>query len=208
MGNREDLIAGAKRCLIEKGYTQTTARDIAAASGVSLAAIGYHFGSKDALMNQAVFEAIGDWSDEVQRALGGEGAPVGDELRRFESIMERTIAAFGGEARGLWASQLELVSLMPHNEELRSFLAAVQGPAAEGLADLFLGIDAGSDPEAAREAGSVLHALFIGVMVKWFMDPKQALSAHELAEGMRILAERLAPADPKRSADLGQSAPR
>jgi AcrR family transcriptional regulator len=207
MGNREDLIAGAKRCLIEKGYAHTTARDIAAASGVSLAAIGYHFGSKDALMNQAVFEAMGDWGDEVQRALGGEGAPVGDPLRRFESIMERAIAAFGGEAHGLWAAQLELVSLMPHNEELRSFLAAVQGPAAEGLADLFLGIDAERDPEAARAAGSVLHALFIGVMVKWFMDPKQALSAHELAEGMRIVAERLAPVDPKRSADPGRSVP-
>ncbi|MGH4006514.1 MAG: TetR family transcriptional regulator, partial [Pseudonocardiaceae bacterium] len=44
MGNREDLLAGAKRCLYEKGYGRTTARDIAAAAGgVSLAAIGYHF---------------------------------------------------------------------------------------------------------------------------------------------------------------------
>jgi AcrR family transcriptional regulator len=206
MGNREDLIAGAKRCLIEKGYARTTARDIAAASGVSLAAIGYHFGSKDALMNQAVFEAMGDWGEEVQRALGGEGVPVGDPLRRFESIMDRTIAAFGGDARGLWAAQLELVSLMPQNEELRAFLAGVQGPAAEGLAELFLGIDAARDPEAARTAGAVLHALFIGVMVKWFMDSKQALSARELAEGMRILAERLAPADPKRP-DPARSAP-
>jgi AcrR family transcriptional regulator len=200
MGNREDLIAGAKRCLIEKGYARTTARDIAAASGVSLAAIGYHFGSKDALMNQAVYEAIGDWGDEVQRALGGEGAPIGDPLRRFESIMDRTIAAFGGEGRGLWAAQLELISLLPQHEELRAFLAAVQRPAAEGLAELFLGIDAARDPEAARTAGSVLHALFIGVMVKWFMDPRQALSAGELAEGMRILAEHMAPGGPERAA--------
>ena len=66
MGNREDLIAGAKRCLIEKGYARTTARDIAAASGVSLAAIGYHFGSKDALMNQAIYEFVGDWATELQ----------------------------------------------------------------------------------------------------------------------------------------------
>jgi AcrR family transcriptional regulator len=65
MGNREALLAGAKRCLIEKGYARTTARDIAAASGVSLAAIGYHFGSKDALMNQAIYEFVGEWADEV-----------------------------------------------------------------------------------------------------------------------------------------------
>jgi len=199
MGNREDLIAGAKRCLIEKGYARTTARDIAAASGVSLAAIGYHFGSKDALMNQAVYESMGDWGDEVQRALSGDGAPGGDPLRRFESIMERTIAAFGGENHGLWAAQLELVSLLPQHEELRAFLASVQRPAAEGLAELFLEIDPERDPAAAAAAGAVLHALFIGVMVKWFMDPKQALSAHELTEGVRILAEHLAPARKSRA---------
>jgi AcrR family transcriptional regulator len=190
MGNREDLVAGAKRCLIEKGYAATTARDIASASGVSLAAIGYHFGSKDALLNQAIYELIGDWGDEVQRALAEQGALAGDPVRRFESIMERTIASFGA-VRGLWAAQLELLSLAGHNEELRAFLASVQGDAAAGLAELFLGIDPAQDPESARQAGSVLHALFIGVMAKWFMDPKQALSARELAEGMRIIAEHM-----------------
>jgi AcrR family transcriptional regulator len=196
MGNREDLIAGAKRCLIEKGYAQTTARDIASASGVSLAAIGYHFGSKDALMNQAIYEAIGDWGEEVERALSEEGVPTDDPLRRFESIMERTIASFGGPGGGLWAAQIELVSLLGRNEELRTFLASVQRDAADGLAELFLGIDPAQDPESARTAGSVLHAMFIGIMVKWFMNPKQALSAHELAEGMRIIAEHMAPITP------------
>jgi AcrR family transcriptional regulator len=195
VGNREDLLAGAKRCLIEKGYARTTARDIAAASGVSLAAIGYHFGSKDALMNQAIYEFVGEWGDEVQRALAAEEALDTDPLKRFESIMGRTIESFSGPARGMWAAQLELMGPMEHNEELRTFLANVQRVAAGGLAELFLGIDPAQDPEAARTAGSVLHALFIGIIVKWFMDPKQALSAHELAEGMRIISERMAGRD-------------
>jgi len=190
MGNREDLLAGAKRCLIEKGYAATTARDIASTSGVSLAAIGYHFGSKDALLNQAIYELVGEWADEVQRALAEEGDPAGDPVRRFETIMDRTIASFGA-VRGLWAAQLELLSLVGHNEELRAFLASVQGFAAAGLAELFLGIDPARDPDSARQAGSVLHAMFIGVMAKWFMDPKQALSARELAEGMQIIAEHM-----------------
>jgi AcrR family transcriptional regulator len=196
MGNREDLIAGAKRCLIEKGYAHTTARDIASASGVSLAAIGYHFGSKDALMNQAIYESIGDWGEEVERALTDEGVPTDDPVRRFESIMERAIASFSGPGGGLWAAQIELVSLLGRNEELRTFLASVQRDAADGLAELFLGIDPAQDPESARTAGSVLHAMFIGIMVKWFMNPKQALSARELAEGLRIIAEHMAPTTP------------
>jgi len=195
VGNREALLAGAKRCLIEKGYARTTARDIAAASGVSLAAIGYHFGSKDALMNQAIYEFVGEWGDEVERALSAEGALDAEPLKRFESIMGRTIESFNGPARGMWAAQMELLSPMEHNEELRAFLAKVQRVAAGGLAELFLGIDPARDPEAARTAGSVLHALFIGIIVKWFMDPEQALSARELAEGLQIISEHMTGTD-------------
>ena len=64
MGNREVLLAAAKRCIYEKGYARTTARDVTSAAGVSLAAIGYHFGSLEALMSAALIEAIEDWSDE------------------------------------------------------------------------------------------------------------------------------------------------
>ncbi len=187
MGNREDLIAGAKRCLIEKGYAHTTARDISAASGVSLVAIGYHFGSKDALMNLAVYESIGDWAEGLERALTAGGPPDAEPLVRFEAILGQMIESFGGPDHGLWAAQLELMSLLDQNEELRTFLAGVQRDAAAGLAGLFLGVD----PDAARTAGSFLHALFIGVMVKWFMDPKQGLSARELTDGLRIIAERM-----------------
>ena len=191
MGNREDLLAGAKRCLIEKGYARTTARDIAAASGVSLAAIGYHFGSKDALMNQAVFESVGEWADELQKVLTAQGAADVSLLDRFELIMQQTLQAFAGPDRGLWTAQLELVPLAQHNQELRAFLASIQGFAASGLAELFLGIEPEHDAASARSAGAVLHAFFIGLMAKYYLDPDGAPSASELADGMRTVAERM-----------------
>ena len=191
MGNREDLIAGAKRCLLEKGYAATTARDIAAASGVSLAAIGYHFGSKDALMNQAVFESIGDWADELQRGMDADQVLEAPPLRRFEAAVDRTLTSFGGPNHGLWAAQLELLGLVEHNAELRAFLAGVQGLAGQGIAELFLGIDAEADPEVSRLAGTVMHALFIGLMAKYFLAPEQALTAEEFAGGLLIVAERV-----------------
>ena len=191
MGNREDLIAGAKRCLVEKGYAATTARDIAAASGVSLAAIGYHFGSKDALMNQAVYESVGDWAEELQRALSAAGGTGTTALRRFELVTAQTLESFDGPGRGLWAAQLELVSLSQRNEALRSFLAGIQDFAGQGLAELFLGIDPVSEPEAARAAGPLMHALFMGLMAKYFLDPKQRPAASGLAEGLRVIADRI-----------------
>src|SRR5262249_18947410 len=145
MGNREELIAGAKRCLLEKGYAATTARDIATASGVSLAAIGYHFGSKDALMNQAVFDSIGEWADELQRVLNTDEGHDGSPLHRFEAAIDRSLSSFGGPNHGLWAAQIELVGLVLGNDDLRAFLAGVQGMAGQGLAELFLGIDMEAD---------------------------------------------------------------
>ncbi|GGP13475.1 hypothetical protein [Nonomuraea glycinis] len=46
----------------------STRRDIATAAGVSLAAIGYRYGTKDALLNEAVVEAMHDQLHELRQA--------------------------------------------------------------------------------------------------------------------------------------------
>jgi AcrR family transcriptional regulator len=194
MGNREDLLAGAKRCLLEKGYAATTARDIAAASGVSLAAIGYHFGSKDALMNQAVFDSIGEWGQGLQDAISAAGPAEPERpLAHFEAVMRETLKSFGGPDGGLWRAQLELLSLAQTNGDLRAFLASVQEIAGTGLAELLLGIDPVAEPETARSAGIVMHAMFIGLIAKYFLDPERAPTARELTDGLRVIAERVTP---------------
>ena len=92
MGNREALLDGAKRVLLEKGYAKTTARDVADAAGVSLAAIGYHFGSKESLLEQAFMAAMEDWfaDDEEDRH---EEHPPGS-LARFRAFFEEVLASF------------------------------------------------------------------------------------------------------------------
>jgi len=37
-----------------------------------------------------------------------------------------------------------------------------------------------------------MHALFIGLLAKFHLDPAQALSAEELATGLRAIGDRLA----------------
>ena len=70
MGHREDLLEGAKRCLLEKGFVRTTARDIVKESGTNLASIGYHYGSKDALLVQAYVSLIEGLGETVRPRLG------------------------------------------------------------------------------------------------------------------------------------------
>lgn len=104
--------------------------------------------------------------------------------------MRQTLASFGGPDSGLWRAQLELLSLAQSSEDLRAF-AGVQEIAGTGLAEMFLGLDPAAEPEAAKSAGVVMHAMFIGLIAKYFLDPQQAPSAHELADGLRVIAERV-----------------
>src|SRR3712207_7033726 len=67
--NDEKLVQAALRCLQSKGYARTTARDLVEASGTNLASIGYHFGSKEALLNEAVARTLALWTASVEQEM-------------------------------------------------------------------------------------------------------------------------------------------
>lgn len=187
MGNREDLLAGARRCLEEKGYLRTTVRDIAAASQVSMAAIGYHFGSREALLNQVLFAAIDEWSDAVG-GLAGEGESAEE---RFADMWDRKVRNFG-ELRWLWIANVEAFVHAQSSPELLAILAAGQRAARPHVASLLRGVPESEVAEAdARSLGSVQIALMTGVMVQALTDPEQAPTGRELAAGLRGLAALL-----------------
>lgn len=189
MGNREDLLAGAKRCLYEKGYARTTARDITTTSGTSLAAIGYHFGSKEALLNTALIEATGDWGEELERALTTDTEPDAPPMERFEAAWTRVVDSLAAH-RPLWAAQFEIFAQIDRVPELRAFLADAQQQGRMGLAALLQNIDPEVEEEKARAVGGFYHALLSGVLVQWLTDPERAPSGRDLANALRtILAD-------------------
>ncbi|MQA85297.1 MAG: TetR family transcriptional regulator [Streptosporangiales bacterium] len=193
MGNREDLLAGAKRCLYEKGYARTTARDIAAASGTSLAAIGYHFGSKEALLNAALVQAVQEWGDELGDALAAEGGAGGSAAERFESIWTTVVELFARH-RQLWAANFEIFPHLERAPEMRRFFAEAAQLGRQGLVSLFQNVDmAAVDERTAQTLGSFYHALVLGVMAQHLIDPERAPSGRDLAEALRIITANRAP---------------
>jgi len=182
MGNREALIDGAKRCLYEKGYTRTTARDIANASGVSLAAIGYHFGSKDNLLQAALFEAMEEWGDDLRRGFAAEIDPHASPAERFEARWHHVIGSFERH-RPFWLMQFELVVQADHVPELRKMLADGVEAGRRGLAELFE-----SDPEL----GTFHQVMLSGVLMHWLIDPATAPTAAELTNSLKKICAILA----------------
>jgi AcrR family transcriptional regulator len=183
MGNREALLEGARKCLSEKGYARTTARDIAAASGVSLAAIGYHFGTTEALLNEAVFEGIGQWAEELGRLLAEQAGNDGTVLEKFEAVWTRVIQSFAAH-RGVLAASYEIMVRAEEVPEVRRRLAAAMEGARIALAELFTDVDAQAEPERARQVGSFYYAILSGLMTQWLVDPDNAPSGSDLATAL------------------------
>ncbi|MFY7069498.1 TetR/AcrR family transcriptional regulator [Nocardiopsis changdeensis] len=190
MGNREDLLAGAKRCLREKGYDRTSVRDIAAAAGVSTAAIGYHYGSRETLLGQALFALLDEWGDELGRALSPGG---GDDAQGFERMWERLVGQFA-EHPDLWTASVELFLQARRQPALRAQLTEGVGQGWRGMAAILL-----STPEeevtdrSARTLGMAQTALMTGVMIQSLSDPENAPTAAEVLEGLRGLARIAGP---------------
>jgi AcrR family transcriptional regulator len=187
VGHREDLLIGAKRCLYEKGYARTTARDIVAASGTNLASIGYHYGSKEALLNAALMSATEDFGEAVDR-LTGTAPPAADPYERFEAIWTRVIAVYD-DYRPLWSATFESLSQLDHAEEVRAFFAQVQRFAHAELSRLWFGTPDDvevTDPAQVR-VGALLQALLIGLMGQMLIDPAQAPSARDLTAALRTM---------------------
>ncbi len=187
MGNREALLAGAKTCLREKGYDRSSVRDIATAAGVSMAAIGYHYGSREALLNQALFELLDAWGDAMGRALvpGADGST----REHFEQLWQSLIDDFGAHP-DLWLASVELFMQARRRPELRSALAEGTAQGRRGMAAILAGAPEEEVAErSVRTLGSVQLALMSGLMIQHLSDPEAAPTASEILEGLRAIGE-------------------
>jgi AcrR family transcriptional regulator len=189
MGHREDLLAGAVKCLRDKGYASTTARDVVAVSGTNLGSIGYHYGSLEALMNAAVERAMEEFAVEVAQVMSAGLDPAATVLERFEAFWTRVLDSFEAN-RQLWLATFDLFGLMDRVPQVRELLE-------EGMRDGRLAwaqLIHGADP-ASREAftvGAIHQALLSGVLVQWLIDPAHAPTAKDLSDGLRKLAADVA----------------
>ncbi|MCX4829516.1 MULTISPECIES: TetR/AcrR family transcriptional regulator [unclassified Streptomyces] len=184
MGHREDLLEGAKRCLLEKGFARTTARDIVKESGANLASIGYHYGSKDALLAQAYLALVEESSDVFDQ--GGFKAPAGS-LERFQEVWGNVIESLG-KPDSMWYLGMELVVLGDKLPAVREIVGKAQSEGGRGTIPMFMG---GEEPPADHPAvdtlGKLYMTLMTGLIAEYMLDPESAPSAEELTEGMRRL---------------------
>jgi AcrR family transcriptional regulator len=185
MGNREALLDGAERCLVDKGYARTTARDIASAAGVSLAAIGYHFGSKEELLQAALRHSLEKWGEGVAALVAVRDHSIEGEANLFVATWERVIDSFRESAK-LWAVQFELLGVLEREPELRESFASGTRQARVALADLFGVIT--EDDEESEKIGAFYQTLLSGLAAQWLGDPETVPRGQDLLMAIKLIA--------------------
>ncbi len=181
MGHREKLLAGAKRCLYERGYSRTTARDIVEASGTNLASIGYHFGSKEALLNEAIATAFADWTDEVNRAVRETpaDAPLERLLEGWREMLSRTEAN-----RPLIVANMEAMAQVARSPELREKMADAYQRCREMIAEVVRESLPDEEGVDAAVLASFIIAVVDGITLQHMADPERAPSGEQLVEAI------------------------
>src|SRR5437763_16756227 len=171
ISHRDQLLEGAIECLRTKGFARTTARDIAAAAGANLASIGYHFGSKEALLNEAIVRTCDEWTERLGQAalasssespldqMGASWVAMRDSFEELRPVLVGLVEAVGQSA---WSEELRqelAVHYKKSREQVASMVRASLGDAAAGT---------GMDPEVVA---SFLIAVCDGLVLQWLLDP-------------------------------------
>ena len=182
--HREQLLEGAIECLRTKGYARTTTRDIAAAANANLASIGYHFGSKEALLNQAILRACEQWTNRLGEAAfaGKDESPLGQMaaswvamLNSFEELRPILVGLIEAAAQSAWSDDLRQ-ELAAHYRVSREQVALmVRQSLGEGVEE------AGVDPKVV---GSFLIAVCDGLVLQWLIDPDETPRGEELISSL------------------------
>jgi AcrR family transcriptional regulator len=182
--HREQLLQGAIECLRTKGYARTTARDIATAANANLASIGYHFGSKQELLNEAITRTCEEWTTRL-----GQAAFAGRDASPLEQMAASWVAMLESfeELRPVLVGFVEAVGESAWSSELREQMAAHYGKVRGAVAEMVsasLGesaSDRGADPKVVA---SFLIAVCDGLMLQWLLDSDETPDGGELVTSL------------------------
>jgi len=177
--HRVRLLQAARMLLAEREYGNISARDLVAASDTNLGSIGYHFGSKEALLNEAIGLAFEDWADAVGSAIRGRGDAGLAEL--MAGSLRVTLDEFDS-MRPYFQAFIEALARSGRSPQLRAQLAAHYRRQRDRVADWILeAAGAALERDQARYLASMMLGTADGLMIQAFVDPDDVPSSGELA---------------------------
>ena len=187
MGHREQLLAAARQLLEEKGYARITTRDLVAASGTNLASIGYHFGSKAGLLNEAIGVVLAEWTQQLAAIAMADPAasPIERGIATWTAMLEHA-----PDRRTLALSFTEALAQAERTPGLREQFAELYRRCRAQVSELVavsLGEDISPDDPRCTSIASFVIAACDGLAMQCLIDPDHAPTADTMRVGLGTL---------------------
>ena len=156
VSSRARIEATALQLFLERGYTETSIADIAAAAGIGKTTFFRYYPSKGAL----VWSAFEQGTRDLQRMLGqaGDDAPIMETIR--VGVLETAGARIDDE--GIWRTRIRILE---DSEELQAEWAQRGFAWAEAIA-MFVATRVGARPTAVMPAsiGGAVQSAVLAVL--------------------------------------------
>ena len=173
-GTRERLVTATQDCLRARGLAETSSRAITEEAGANLAAITYHFGSKERLVAVALASELQQWTQPVLELLDTPGDPAArllgavsalnttfDEQReRLPALLEVFVHAardpdLDNPVATTWRALRDRVAAVI--DELRASALVPEWVAPDPMAALILAVAAGTVVTVTVEPDGIDH---------------------------------------------------
>ena len=166
---RQRLLDATRRCVRHRGLAATTSREITAEAEANLAAITYHFGSKDQLVAEALLAGLRDWLQPGLDALAEADDPATGMLTAVQSLLA-TFAEHQDEAPAHLEALIHAHRSPALHDGVVALWAEVRGRLAEQIAEMRAAdlLPEWIDPQPMA---ALLVAVATGVVLQTTVDP-------------------------------------
>ena len=188
MSNRDALREAGIACLQDQDYADIRARDIAGRANVSLGAIGYHFGTTDNLLHEALAEAVRRWLDPLIGLIST--APALLTPAQLGPAIDRLLETFKTN-RPLVLAYFQALLRAQHAPDLRREMAAdfdaLRAAITKGIEQL-----QAEQPKSRRldpeVSATLVMAVFDGLIMQGLLDPSRLPAGEAIAQTLRRAA--------------------
>jgi TetR/AcrR family transcriptional regulator, regulator of cefoperazone and chloramphenicol sensitivity len=192
-GTKERLLTAATRVFADRGFKETTVREICALAGANLAAVNYHFGSKDKLYTAVLGDFLASAFSRFPIDVGvGPGSPPEDRLKAYiRGFLYRML----GDGDPLYEKlgKLLMAEILEPSEHFDAMSERYIGPTYEALLRIICDLLPGAGEDIVhRCAASIVGQCLLfdhakGIIQR--MCPELALEADSLEKAAGFIAE-------------------
>ena len=182
---REALVRATRDAIRDVGMPALTTREIASRAGANLAAIPYYFGTKDALVAEALVAEAHDLVAPVFTVLASDRPPA-ERVQEAIGLLNDTFDTY----RDRVPVYLAALASAPHTPEVARGLAGLWGDLRDRLTETVVDQQAGGlvPPWVSPDAvAALILAVVNGVVVAEVVDPGGPGHREVAAELLKLL---------------------